>query len=147
MKRNLASFVVCFGFVACLCALMPKSLPDMLPDAEQFWVYCRSSKLSAEQCGNGMVVKATADNVGYAVFCSRNVDGITAKVSESLQSVASKLMLQVYSEQKLGNVTVVCGYSPVVSGGVLLDGKKVNVQIAQTPQGVFVGCPLILGSY
>lgn len=49
--------------------------------------------------------------------------------------------------QKINGVEIIYGYSNRLSGGVEINGKKVNVQINFENNKIAMGTPLIMGSY
>ncbi|MBQ8433283.1 MAG: hypothetical protein IJX23_00545 [Clostridia bacterium] len=57
------------------------------------------------------------------------------------------MLTKVHTTQTIGNLTIICGDSPKIVGGIVVDGFKTNIHIAFDGTRVTVGSPLILGSY
>lgn len=126
----------------------PRQLPLVLKNANEYQIYCRSTCMPFVDSGVGKIVSVGADVVRRAMFVCRFVDGYTARFDDcDIVQLVKMLAVKVESVQSVGNVVVLCGYTPRLRGGVVFDGKTVNVQIALTDHGVFVGNPLLLGSY
>lgn len=78
------------------------------------------------------------------------VDGISATFDGDLtdvEHILSRLRVRSVTVSSFGDLTVISGYSGGVCGGVILDGKRVNCQIAYRDGVISVGFPLILGDY
>lgn len=142
--------IVIFGV---LLFFMPQSLTAyqrFFPQNATVTVFCRKTDLSCCDLGNGKLVQCHWDSLGETLAACQDVDGvsITFKATwQDFQLVQQSLKLQVHSTIKLDNLTVVCGKSNKICGGVLLDGNKVNVQIAFDGETMTVGSPLIFEGY
>ena len=68
---------------------------------------------------------------------------------EEFESVVAGLDLENMKEESFDNMVCVYGYTNNFKGKrfVSLDGKKINVQIAINGQKIFIGTPVIVGSY
>ena len=78
----------------------------------------------------------------------RNSDSYQIYLNEiDVKKVFDLLKFEQISVIELERVTVYCGYSVYGDKSVLIDGKKVNVQIAVTGEGVIAGFPMILTGY
>lgn len=64
-----------------------------------------------------------------------------------LQEVFEVLRFSEISSQEIDGLTVYYGYTPYYQDCVLIDGKKVNVQIAVSDGKVIAGFPMILTGY
>ena len=54
---------------------------------------------------------------------------------------------KIFCETIGDGIVCVYGYSPLLKGGIRVDGRKINVQIALNQGTVHIGSPLLLGSY
>lgn len=59
----------------------------------------------------------------------------------------SRLMLTEIWQEVFDGVTVIYAYSPLIKSGIRLNGRLVNIQIAIRQDALFVGSPILLGSY
>ncbi|HPG92619.1 MAG TPA: hypothetical protein PK675_04330 [Clostridia bacterium] len=66
---------------------------------------------------------------------------------QNYESIVSALnFVETYS-QILDDETILYGYSNRVSGGIRLNGRLVNIQIASKNGKLYIGSPLIVGWY
>lgn len=146
--RNCVTLLVAAIFVAALLCVMPRDITFLLPEAEQYYVFCRGYDGESFDNGVSKAVQVT-DDVDEVLFACRYVDGVTAVLpaETDVDRLLSRLHATVVFSQSLGSITEYCCISPLVKGGVSVDGSRVNVQIAVTDTAVYVGSPLILGAY
>lgn len=113
-------------------------------------IYCRQASCNALDLGLGyQVACSVSDFPSTLAYCS-DVDGFSVSFkgnSNDVSAIMRRLQAKQVSCQQLGDLYVVCCYSPRLQGGVTLDNKQVNMQIAYCNGAVTVGYPLILGSY
>lgn len=79
-----------------------------------------------------------------------NVKGETLSLTggeKAAAEVIKKLKMRTVLEQNLEGIRIIYGYTPRLRGYVVIDGSRINVQIAVREDAVTVGTPLILGSY
>ena len=148
MTRKIFFFVIAAVIVGALLAVMPRDITTLLPAAEKYYVFCRSSDKATTDNGISKVVETTND-LSAVLFGAKYVDGVTAVLpaETDVDRLLSRLHATVVFSQSLGSITEYCCISPLVKGGVSVDGSRVNVQIAVTDTAVYVGSPLILGAY
>ena len=65
----------------------------------------------------------------------------------NLDDVLSKIHFQKLYSETIEGIEICYGYSPNFQTSILLDGKKVNVQIAEKDRQVVIGFPMILTGY
>ena len=113
-------------------------------------VYCRETSLPYVDVGGGKIVECAASQLRQTLLQCRGVDGVSvtfAGTIEDAEKTALRFCLSSVSRQSWEGLTVICGFSAKLRGGVVADGKKINLQIAYPNGEVTVGSPLILGSY
>ena len=153
MKRLIVILVLTTVIVGVLTYFMPKSFDSYIQDISAnatVSIYCRAAGVDAIELGNGKIVECAACNFFSVVARCKDVDGFSVSFTGSEQDVTrivELFRLKVTSTQNLDGLRVVCGNSARIVGGVVLDGEKVNLQIAYKDGVVTVGSPLILGSY
>ena len=135
MNRFLAIFFITIALLGGLLYAMPRDFATFVgqisPDGK-VCVYCRQTSLQR-----------------ILTDCDK-VDGVSVTFEggrSDVDRVAQALGVNGIAEYQLDDVSVFCGYSYKINGGVTLDGNRVNVQIAFGKGTVTVGSPLILGSY
>lgn len=153
MKRFIVATLLVAVVLGAMLYFMPRSMyGDVLSYADdaQVTIYCRHTELSGIDTGLGRMVTCSVESLGDTLRSCANVDGLSVCFSGDMQDVATviaRLKADVVSVQQLGNLYVACLHSPRLSGGVIIDGKLVNAQIAYCCGSVTVGYPLILGEY
>lgn len=66
---------------------------------------------------------------------------------DRFESEIRRLGVTVTERQSLGGIEIVYGYTEKLRGGVNVDGKRVNIELAYRGGTITVGTPVILGSY
>lgn len=155
MKKLSAAIAALCGF-ALLCvafAFCPKRLCDVkcLQSAE-FTVFCRQTdSADAVSVGYGYIVPCgSASSIRKNVNGCGKIDGMSAKLDLSdreLDELLAELRFAQSSCRVYGDSKVLCGYSPLLCGGVTLDGEKINLQISVRGNTVVLGSPLIMESF
>lgn len=153
MKRIFIALCLCATVTGVMLFFVPQPFCNVaatFPQDATATIFCRQTSCPSTNVGNGFLVECTVQNLPKTLFLCKQVDGISVKFSceqLSFEEVVQQFRLQNESRLFLGGVIVVCGYSAKVQGGVIVDGQKVNVQIACDGQTVTVGSPLILDSF
>lgn len=154
MKRFLIATVLIAVIVGIMLYFVPKpNYADVLAYVEHeatVNIYCRKTDCDSVDTGLGHQVTCSVDDFKATLASCRNVDGYSVTFCGSVDEVfdiLNRLQATAISCQQLNDLYVVCAYSRHLRGGVTLDGKQVNVQIAYRNNTVTVGYPLILGSY
>lgn len=136
-----------------LLAFVPKPLAkqtNLFPKHATVTICCRQTSLPCTEIGNGKLVQCSLEDVHQALAACQNVDGVSISFCGTLNvfnALQTSLNLQTSSVQQLQNLTIVCGYSNKICGGIMVDGNRINVQMAFDGQTITVGSPLILDSY
>ena len=113
-------------------------------------IYCRNTDVENIDMGGGKIVRCNVANFASTLAHCEEVDGFSVSFSGAEQDVAriaDIFNLKVTSALNLDGLVIVCGNSAKLVGGVVLDGARVNLQIAYKDGTVTVGSPLILGDY
>lgn len=78
----------------------------------------------------------------------KNVKAVQFYFSEvDVDQLISTLKATIVSETEVEGMTVIMAYTPYYSDSVLVDGKKVNLQIACKEKQVIAGFPAILTGF
>ena len=112
-------------------------------------IFCRQTSCDCNDVGFGKIVTCDSSLLAETLPLCSGVDGISVCFqadADYVDYLVDRYNVKVVSCQQCGDVYVLCGYSTAVCGGVLLDGAKVNLQIAYR-NGNVTGSPLILGGY
>ena len=112
-------------------------------------IYCKQYNGSTIPSGAGYV-KTTYSQFSKCMQKAIGVDAITVVMDKSTVDVVSlvkKLMLEKTCEQQTQDFSCIYGYSKKIRDYVVVDGQRVNIQIAVTDTQVHIGSPLLLGSY
>lgn len=153
MKRFFAVFFVTFALIGVLLYAMPRNFGDYvgrLALSGKVNIYCKETTLQGFDVGFCQIVQCDASDLAKTLDSCSGVDGISVSfdgAQKDVQRIVTLLNVEALTEYQLGDVIVFCGFSNKLSGGVTLEGKRVNVQIAYSNGTVTVGSPLILGSY
>ena len=153
MKRFFVVLILTVVIAGGLTYFMPRDFAsyamDIAPNGTVS-VYCRQTELDGIDMGNGRMVHGEVSELQTLLEKCRDVDGVSVSFDGSIEDVkriAELLNLNVTHQYETCGIEIVCGLSSKVNGGVILDGRTVNVQIAYKDGTVTVGSPLILGSY
>ena len=139
--------------VAVLIYSMPRGLEVYIEEISAdatVSIYCRNSDVDCIDMGSGKIVQCSVADFNNVIFHCKDVDGFSvafAGTAQDVDRIARMFNLKVNSMLNLDGLTVVCGNSAKLVGGVRLDNEIVNLQIAYKDGTVTVGSPLILGSY
>lgn len=154
MKRFLVVAMLLVVIVGVMLYFMPKTyeqaLASVIPDEAIINIYGRNGSLQGVELGFGQMVSCSKDNFAVTYPRCGQIDGVSATFNGSVtdvQCILTELRVKVLSVQTLGELTVYCGISNSVRGSVMLEGIRVNCQIAYCNGVVTVGFPLILGDY
>ena len=153
MKRFIFMLVLTSVIVAVLVYSMPKGLEHYVEEISAdatVSIYCRATDMESVDMGFGKIVKCSVSNLKCALAHCDDVDGFSFSFDGSEQDVeriAKLFNLTVTSTLNIDGLLIVCGNSGKLTGGVILEGDKVNLQIAYKQGSVTVGSPLILGDY
>ncbi len=152
MKRFILTCALTIVVIAALLYTMPTDFAKYaasISDGE-VCIYCRDTSLSYVDMGCGRIVRCSTSGLNEALGKCCGVDGIsfsfTGSVSD-MERIARRFSMRDISLQHPDGLTVMCGYSPKIRGGLCVDGRMVNMQIAYRDGTITVGSPLILGSY
>ncbi len=154
MKRFAFIFALTAVITGVLTYFMPRNFAAYMrrvcPAESVVTVYCRQTDLPAEDLGTGYAVLAQLSDYFAVLNKCRNVDGVSVCFDgdgECAERLCKFFQIRNATRCQLDGITVICGYSAKISGGVVMDGARVNVQIAYGNGKVCVGSPLILGGY
>ncbi len=132
---------------------MPKKfhkLISYLPADCQYSIYCSETSLSCINVGYGKIVNCSKNSLTEFYGKCNQIQGVSASFRGTLTEIyllMDKLDVAVNSNYCLQDMTVICGYTEKISGGILVDNAKTNIQLAYRNGTITVGSPLILGEY
>ncbi len=93
---------------------------------------------------SAVYVFGSADGESAASAAYRGESCLAAEAAKEL--MASYRARVRFTEEVGGTVSYYC-YSPLLKGGVILDGKKINLHVAVRADSLAVGSPIIFGGY
>ncbi|MCL2540135.1 MAG: YwmB family TATA-box binding protein [Firmicutes bacterium] len=153
-------FFVFLCFLGCIAFLAPQTslvtYAASFPQAEfSFYVnhLPRDIPASAKviKNGNGYIVSTSAQHAASLQRMLPPAEGQSITFSGNIgnmESILSRLNATVVSRQDIGGEIVNCyAYSSGFNKSVLVDGQKINLQVAVRNGTVTLGTPLILGSF
>ena len=153
MKRFIVTLILTIAIAGVLTYSMPKRFDSYVNDIDPtatVSIYCRNTSMDSIDMGTGRVVQCCASELRYALARCKDVDGFSVRFGGSEQDIYRIVRLfdlSISSTLDLDGLLIVCGNSAKITGGVMLEGDKVNLQIAYKEGTVTVGSPLILGDY
>ncbi len=103
---------------------------EVVPCGEKFFNFCsfQNAKDNANLIKNSDAVQFYTDQ-------------------DNIKKLLSDIKFQQLSSEEVEEIQILYGYTPYYDSSILLDGKKVNVQIAMTSEKIVVGFPIILTGY
>ena len=153
MKRFFVTLTLSIIIFGVLTYAMPKDFDnyvEAISSCGTVSIYCKQSELDGIDMGNGKIVQCDVEALPTIIKKCQDVDGVSVTFNGAqadVTRIARLLNLKDVFEYELDGLVVTCGKSAKVRGGVVIDGRFVNVQIAYKDGAVTVGSPLILGSY
>ena len=151
MKDKLFALFLAVVIMLAMLQFLPKPLHKQLDlQNATCQVFCRTTSASYTDVGFGKIVECNGNNFANILLQCKHVDGTSFSFvasTKEVQKLVQQLGVIVHTTQNLGKLTILCGYSPKIVGGVYLDGNKTNVQIAFDGNKITIGSPLILGDY
>lgn len=152
MKRYFLAVLLCITVFGVMLVFMPKPLNKYIPSSANAtcYVYCKETSAQAVDVGFGRIVKCSPSELNSVIRECTGVDGVSISFKaskEQFYDIAKKCGFAFCKEEQFAELITICGYSPKFSGGVFMDGNKINLQIAYSDGTVHIGSPLILGSF
>lgn len=151
MQHKLFALFLAVVIIIAMIHFMPKPLYKQIDvDNATCQVFCRNTTLPCANVGFGKIVDCSGAEYCNTIAHCQGVDGVSfcfAGSNVDVENLLCKLLTKVHTTQTIGNLTIICGYSPKIVGGIVVDGFKTNIQIAFDGTNITVSSPLILGSY
>lgn len=101
--------------------------------------------------GNSSIVSCTSLNAKNVKQSLKNILGESVKINNPSKDIIDNLYQYINKNivyyEVLENTTITYCYNPSLLNFVMIDGQKVNLQIAQNNNYIVIGYPLILGSF
>lgn len=149
--KKLIVFMVLVLFVTLTAFVKNKENPLFDCDnVEKVCVITENSGASGENvidCGNKDFVYLSKED-GKKFVCSNKVAGLQFYIENmELNDLLNLLNADIIDTQYVENIQVVYAYSPYYQGNVVMENKKVNLQIALKGDEIIAGFPLILTGF
>lgn len=148
--RKLWTFILVLVFIS-ICFMKPNTNINLFESATVQYFLSNKVSLDLED------IKITDNGQGCIVECSSNLESV---VEEKLSSYSGKTYIVEGSEEDIEEITKkfnikiesyqsgnLLGFSEKFDKNTLVGGKLVNIQIAYRENKIYVGLPLLLGSY
>ncbi len=142
--------VALLGVMAVFVPKNPIVYAKFLPQDAIVTICCKQTELPCVNVGCGNFVQCDAERLQEFLSYCNGIDGISVKFcgdEQTFDKLQRQLRLQSVECVVLDGLTVISGFSDGICGGVYLDGRKVNVQMAFDGTTITLGSPLILDSY
>lgn len=120
-------------------------------------IYCLNIPSDLQYCdiinnGNGYIINTNINNVKYIKSKISNILGESVRFKTTLNKINEVIKLynlNIIQEEKIDNIVCVYGYSNSndLTNSIIIDNKKVNMQIAFYNDFITIGTPIILGDY
>lgn len=153
-KRILAVFACAAAMLGVMLISVPKpfvDFADIFPQDSNITIFCRvTNACNATDLGGCFAVECTLQDMPAVLQQCSDVDGLSFRFAGSEKDFCRMLRVlrvQRLNEQNLCGLRVVCGCSPLIVGGVLIENSRVNIQAAFDGEFVTFGSPVILGGY
>ena len=142
IRLSLALFAL-FFFAAIIVS------PAYLCPGEEAEIYLSRPVAGAIDAGSFFIVRADMDEI-YAFLRRGDILGMSIVSSGNNLSAEGLMKRLGVTRSRRGDIDgKLCyyAYSPLLGGGVKVDGEQVNMQIVQGENCLTAGFPLIMGSY
>lgn len=143
-----------FVLVALIIAIPFANVSALAFDEATYYLYCKSNfDDSATVIANGggkIIVCRSINELVRACFKSTSSQGVSFTVSGKLATVEQlldRMHAQVVFSESFDGLSCVYAYSPDIGYGITVDGRYINLQIAERDGKITVGSPIILGGY
>lgn len=98
--------------------------------------------------GGGYIIQTNAKDGKYILDTLNNINGFSLVINSNYDKLKELLKnVRILKIEEVAENKVVYAYLPELINFCMVDGKKVNLQIAYNEQRVILGSPLILGSF
>lgn len=148
--------VVFLMILACVCSTLNFKKSSLF-DLEGVERVCfiseknyQNEEISTVECGNKFFNYCSFSTAKRNIENWKNdLDGIQFYYKDTnLEQILKNLKFQQISEQKLDNLQIFYGFTPYYSDCIVLEGKKINVQIVVSEEGtILAGFPVVLTGY
>lgn len=141
---------VILGVMAVFVPKNPTAYAKFFPQDSIVTICCKQTELPCVNVGCGNFVQCDVEHLQECLSCCGGIDGISVRFygdEQTFDNLRRCIRLQSSECIVLDGVTVISGFSDAICGGVCLDDRKVNVQIAFDGTTITVGSPLILDSF
>lgn len=133
-------------------------MPTNIIDATQLlqgtaYIHCSqySGNATTIDNGSGKIVVVPTSLTNTQLSNCVDVKGVDIKFEVDSYTAVAQLLddlsVKVYDKQTMGKVISIYGYSNRISGGIVVDGRLINIHIAYNSGTVTIGSPIILGSF
>ena len=142
-RRKAFILMLCFAMLALLLVNSPGDFVHrvkIVGETDCGERVIRNGAGSIVQCGLDRAAEAPRGYAGVSVSFA----GDASDLEEWLELLRAD---KIFCETIGDGIVCVYGYSPLLKGGIQVDGRKINVQIALNQGTVHIGSPLLLGSY
>lgn len=152
MKRFLLTCLLAIIIISVMLVFMPKDFADVIPQnsAATCYVYCRNTIENAINIGYGYIVKCSAAELSGVMSNCDLIDGVSLRVAADenrFWQIVEQCGLRDIKTETFSTLITVCGYCPKIRGGAYVGDDFINLQLAYSDGTVYVGSPLILGSF
>ncbi len=122
------------------------------PKSATVYFYTSGQAVGEEKIktGNGYIIISSLRNSENVLSENRNIIGQSLSFegnTEIYLEYKNRLNLVVVKEESVLEIKTLYGYTPKIKNFILIDGQKVNIQMALNKNIISVGTPIILGSY
>lgn len=108
----------------------------------------QNSELNVIKNGNQYILSSTSANARLCFDLASEISGFSLRVNAKNPEIKNIIsQIKVVKSENLENITCVYGYLTGLPFCKIIDGKKVNIQIAIRDNVATIGSPIILGSY
>lgn len=138
MLRHLRLFLIIILSLLCVYAINKRPLFTEYANEFCLYVGSNSSNCSFRE----------ANEIEY--LFSLNVFGEGCRVEKNefnLSEFLQDFSAEIVKQENIQDVTCVYAYSKKVKYLQIIDGKKVNLHVAITNDGIYLGSPIIYGSF
>ncbi len=144
---------IIFCAIMLFCFMPTPNFIDFVDAVDGIFYFYTTQKLTGEElnlvpCGNGYIISCDREESHnlYQKLNKQKLLGISIDTHVELNKVIKKLDLKITRTQELDSTTFLYGYTNKLKNFIVIDGEKVNIQIAQTGDTLKIGYPLILDS-
>ena len=99
------------------------------------------------ECKNNLITYSSKCCNSFEIICDDNQFQVVELFESDYEKIISKLNLETVNKFVVDDRLIIEGYTNKIKNYIVLDGRKINVQISLSADKCLIGSPLIKNSF